>query len=772
MKRMTGWITLALLSIFPLGNGIARAGSWVDSYWPLHDGDSKALVYILNGFTQTEDLEVSHNYNDLGDYQVTYSSPDFYAWEYYTEDGTNVWVGGMGSGWDQLSFDPPIVMANDTILQTGGTVTTYTTAEDFGMYSQLRVNVTISKAGTVVVPAGTFANCLKIVLSGHETVPSELGLSLSSSAILAPDVGIIKMQLKPNVWAQLVSGTVGGTDVAILALGAPKVTFKTPSNGQRVPGTNTTVAITGSVSGYVPGLQVYYAANSESWTNALLSGTNWSASTAAVPGTNIINAYAVDSVGRTSSVVSVRFQYVVTGGLSVQTVGKGTVTPNYTNVPLELGRNYKLTAKPAKGYAFTNWSGLVDADEVLTTNKAAVSFMMRSNLALTATFVDVTKPVLKITAPKAGLRWTSEQFTATGQVTDNGPGDAVWYQLNGGDWNIASGWTNWTANLALVPGTNTVRAYAVDAAGNRSLTNAQKMIYVVAYRLSDYEGPAAVGNRKVFDGKDYDGQLAQYEERIDDTNFAITCYSGKGPVTSYVRYVVKEHEAYGYYDSGTGNFSAYDNWDSFYDFSGGGSWGEDEHTYGYSLRFDPSLDVTNRMIVGQTISFSRSYYFSGIYQGQVAVKLQLLAITNVTVPAGYFPECLQMRTTVNVGGKTAVTDSWGALGFGLVKQVGISGDHSRLELIAYHFQPTNSPALVAQAQAMEPALGIQMVDGRPRFQLLGIAGKDCTVEYTTNLTAPDWKPLLVVPPSSDGRYEFTDPTATNDNCRFYRVKTQ
>ena len=60
------------------------------------------------------------------------------------------------------------------------------------------------------------------------------------------------------------------------------------------------------------------------------------------------------------------------------------------------------------------------------------------------------------------------EFTVTGKAGDNVAVGAVYYSLNGSGWTAATtgnNWTNWTANLTLTPGTNTVQAYAVDTSG-------------------------------------------------------------------------------------------------------------------------------------------------------------------------------------------------------------------------------------------------------------------------------------------------------------------
>jgi hypothetical protein len=75
--------------------------------------------------------------------------------------------------------------------------------------------------------------------------------------------------------------------------------------------------------------------------------------------------------------------------LTLLTDGAGTVTGATNNAPLEIGRAYKLTAKPAAGNLFFGWSGSTSS------MAATLSFVMASNYTLTATFVTNLFPYLK-----------------------------------------------------------------------------------------------------------------------------------------------------------------------------------------------------------------------------------------------------------------------------------------------------------------------------------------------------------------------------------------
>ena len=215
--------------------------------------------------------------------------------------------------------------------------------------------------------------------------------------------------------------------------------------------TNGTFTVTGKAGDNVAVGTVYYSLNGSGWTAATTTNnwTNWTANLTLTPGTNTVQAYAVDTSGNLSTTNTVRFEYVVLKPLTLSINGKGTVNPNCTNgTLLAINENYTLTASAASGFGFTNWTGS------LTTNGATLQFTMRTNLTLTANFVDVTRPTVSIATPTSNLQWTNGTFTVTGKAGDNVAVATVYYALNGSGWTTATtnNWTNWTANLTLTPG--------------------------------------------------------------------------------------------------------------------------------------------------------------------------------------------------------------------------------------------------------------------------------------------------------------------------------
>jgi Bacterial Ig domain len=84
--------------------------------------------------------------------------------------------------------------------------------------------------------------------------------------------------------------------------------------------------------------------------------------------------------------------------------------------------------------------------------------------------------------PTANERFSNSMLTIAGDASDNVGVGLVRYSLNGGGWNPASmvndSWTHWTANVTLMPGTNTIQVYAVDTSGNISATRSVNVVLV------------------------------------------------------------------------------------------------------------------------------------------------------------------------------------------------------------------------------------------------------------------------------------------------------
>jgi hypothetical protein len=271
----------------------------------------------------------------------------------------------------------------------------------------------------------------------------------------------------------------------------PTISITSPTSGQRW--SNAMFNVTGTAGDKVAVSNVLYSLNGLAWTAATTGNnwTNWTAQVTLTPGTNTIAAYAVDTSDNNSLTNSVSFDFAVTNQLQVRTIGLGTISPNYSNAWLEIGRNYSITSAPASGFVFTNWLVSTNWIGSALTTGTNLQFMMASNLTLQANFLDVTKPILIITAPTSGQHMTNALATVVGTASDNWKISAVWYQLtNGiltsGTWNLATttdNYTNWTTTVTLAVGTNTVKAYAVDLGGNYSTTSSVSVLSSNTFKL-------------------------------------------------------------------------------------------------------------------------------------------------------------------------------------------------------------------------------------------------------------------------------------------------
>jgi hypothetical protein len=262
----------------------------------------------------------------------------------------------------------------------------------------------------------------------------------------------------------------------------PTVAFISPAAQAYV--TTNTITVRGTAHDNVAVASVQYRLENASVTNAyqLATGTtSWSAVVSGlIPGPNIVDVEAIDTSSNVSAPYPRTFNYAIPIPLALSIVGDGHIVGATNGELRDLGFKYSLIAEPAVGFRFTGWTGSI------TTNKATINYVMASNLNFTANFVDIQKPTVTVTAPLPAARTSNGVYTITGKAKDNVGVASVWYELDGGPWTNPSSsnqWTNWSATVNLNPGTNQLRTYAEDAAGNHSPTNVVNFTYILSARL-------------------------------------------------------------------------------------------------------------------------------------------------------------------------------------------------------------------------------------------------------------------------------------------------
>jgi hypothetical protein len=441
------------------------------------------------------------------------------------------WSGGLSSTSPQLTFvmhqglvltanfadgsRPVIAMSSPTsgTRVTNSTVTLRGTASDNGAIDRILCKVndrpyevldgTTDWTGVVSLSAGTNIICVKAVdssglesaelartltyvvmepitmaVNGRGTVSPRNGQFLeigkAYTASITPATGFSFTNWTGAVSTNRSSFTFimrsNMTLTANLNDGArPSLTIVSPRAGARL--TNSPATIQGRASDNLSVGQVLYSLNGAPFQPA--SGTtNWSASIYLRAGRNVITAKALDETGKESAIVSRVLTNVVMMPVSMNVVGRGTVSPANGRL-LEIGKRYTATAIAGTGFRLTNWSGTI------STNRSSFSFIMESNMTLTATFVDVAKPTVTIAYPAAAARLTNGSVIVRGGAADNLAVAQVLVSLNDGPFQPAIGTTSWSLPLDLLAGPNTIRVKAIDATGLESATVPRSVTHVV-----------------------------------------------------------------------------------------------------------------------------------------------------------------------------------------------------------------------------------------------------------------------------------------------------
>jgi hypothetical protein len=174
-----------------------------------------------------------------------------------------------------------------------------------------------------------------------------------------------------------------GVQATFVDVTKPACAIVSPVALQRISNTVPVVTVKGATSDNVGVTAVNCQLNGGPW---VLAGTAnafkaWTNDVTPIGGTNVVRAFALDAQGNHSLTSSVSFFYVVPVQITLATNGIGTITRSFAGNMLEIGRPYTVTAVPGAGQVFSNWVGTV------TSSSAALTFLMQTNMSLTANFI-------------------------------------------------------------------------------------------------------------------------------------------------------------------------------------------------------------------------------------------------------------------------------------------------------------------------------------------------------------------------------------------------
>lgn len=259
----------------------------------------------------------------------------------------------------------------------------------------------------------------------------------------------------------------------------PACAISAPYNGQGF--SSGRITVTGVASDDSGVANVFYNLNDQGWNaaNSYDGWNNWFADLDLSAGANTIKAFSTDLSGNQSPVQTVTVNLSAGSQLTVNVVGKGTVSPSYQNSSLQIGSTYSITATPVTGFKFVNWT---DGYGSVLGTSTTLRFTMDWGLNLYANFADAVKPSATFANIPFGGLTSNSWFLLKGKSSDNVGVNNVFFNLNNQGWQPVqsdNNFTNWSAWLVLNPGTNTISITAADAAGNYSTPLNARMVYVL-----------------------------------------------------------------------------------------------------------------------------------------------------------------------------------------------------------------------------------------------------------------------------------------------------
>jgi hypothetical protein len=278
---------------------------------------------------------------------------------------------------------------------------------------------TAASSGTLSLStyASSFPNLLAVYTGASVTSLTQVAAAVSANESGNPAQLIFPVNAgtQYQIAVDGYDGSYGSVELALafeVDATPPAVSFSSPAANATL--TNSTVVVKGTAKDNVAVMAVEYRLENVAGTNAYQPATgtnNWSATiTNLLPGLNTVRVFAIDTSSNLSPTKARSFTYAVVMPLLLTTNGSGTLKLNSNSgTLLELNQPYTITATPANGYIFANWTD--NAGNILT-NTAKYSFTMTAGLQLEANFVTNRFPSLAGTY--AGLFADTDSFSPAG----------------------------------------------------------------------------------------------------------------------------------------------------------------------------------------------------------------------------------------------------------------------------------------------------------------------------------------------------------------------
>jgi hypothetical protein len=196
-----------------------------------------------------------------------------------------------------------------------------------------------------------------------------------------------------------------GLGTGLIAVGtvidtmAPGIRITLPTSNPNYSTTNALLTISGTATDNVAVVSVTWG-NDRGGSGTATGTTSWTASGILLQnGVNVITVTARD-VGNNAATDNLAVTYSAYSSLVMIINGNGTITPNLNGQNLQAGKSYSMTAKPATGYVFANWTGSVSA------NTPTLTFVLQPGMVLQANFVP--NPFARINGTYTGLFYETD----------------------------------------------------------------------------------------------------------------------------------------------------------------------------------------------------------------------------------------------------------------------------------------------------------------------------------------------------------------------------